>query len=185
VAGSQGGRCEAVARDWKADNGLAAPARGEPVSEEQASAEQVEGIPRHVGDAGAACRHVDVPGAASLAKPQRSRAALAGMQQKTHSAGVLGLMPVPLTLFAQGAGTTVCDLGLIDQTQAAVSLWSPFTTPQALASRAVQAPIGLEGKVGAREAARFPGGSAGRFAVTSSHPLRCCRWESRGKLCGA
>jgi hypothetical protein len=79
-----------------------------------------------------------------------------GCEPQTHAAGVLGLVPVPLTLFAQGAGTTVRDPGLINQTQAAVSLWSPFTTPQALASRAAQAPIRLEGKVQAREAARFP-----------------------------
>jgi hypothetical protein len=69
---------------------------------------------------------------------------------------VLGLMPVPLTLFAQGAGTTVRDASLIDQAQAAVSLWSPFTTPQAQALRAAQAPIGLEGKVLACEVAGFP-----------------------------
>ena len=96
---------------------------------------------------------------------QRSRATLARMQQETHAAGVLGLVPVPLTLFAQGADTTVRDPSLIDQTQAAISLWSPFTTPQALASRAAQAPIGLEGKVRAGEAARFPGGRGGRWSI--------------------
>jgi len=58
------------------------------------------------------------------------------MQQETYAARVLGLVPVPLALFAQGAGPAICDPGLIDQTQAAISLWSPFTTKQALASRA-------------------------------------------------
>lgn len=95
------------------------------------------------------------------------------MQQETHSAGVLGLVAVPLTLLAQGAGTTVCDPGFVDQAQAAVSLWSPFTTQQTLAYRAAQAPIGLESKVRACEAVCFPGGSARRFAVTRSHPIRC------------
>jgi hypothetical protein len=60
---------------------------------------------------------------------QRCRAALTGMQQETHTARVLRLVPMPLTLFTQGAGTAVGDPGLKDQTQAAASLSSPFTTP--------------------------------------------------------
>jgi hypothetical protein len=107
-----------------------------------------------------------------------------GMQQETHTTRVLRLVPMPLTLLAQGAGTTVRDPGLIDQTQAAVSLASPFTTPQALADRAAQAPIRLEGKVLACEAARFPGGSTGRFAIAGPHPLGWFCRESRSKLSG-
>ena len=57
-----------------------------------------------------------------IAPEQRSRSPLAGMQQKTDSARMFGLLPMPLALFAQGAGPAIRDPSLIDQTEAAISL---------------------------------------------------------------
>jgi hypothetical protein len=81
---------------------------------------------------------------------------LRGDSRRLTLRGCLASFPCHWHCSRHLAGPAICDPGLIDQTEAAISLWSPFPTKQALASRAVQAPIRLEGKVLAGEATCFP-----------------------------
>ena len=80
-----------------------------------------------------------------------------GMQQYAHLARLGGGAALPLTLFAQGTGTTTADASRIDHAQAPVGFSAPLMHTQRLASRTAQRAIGLEGKVLTREAASFPG----------------------------
>jgi hypothetical protein len=72
---------------------------------------------------------------------QRSRAALARMQQDTHPARMLGLVAVPLTLQTLRASATVGDPGLIDDAQAPVLLPTAFLWEEPLSCWARYRPI--------------------------------------------
>lgn len=131
MADAQRGSCEPGARHRKADNG---PAVLSSEDHRQGRGKPLLGSWKVDLDAlGAQKLHADASmlPAWPVAPEQRRRAKLQGMQQETHTARVLRLVPMPLTLFTQGAGTAVRDPGFKDQTQAAASLWSPFTTPEA------------------------------------------------------
>ena len=108
-----------------------------------------------------------VPLMASVPVPpeQGSRANREGMEQDTHLTRFGGGSPVPLALFAQGTRTTVANAGRIDDPQAAITLVAVLMWDQHLACRTSQRPIGLKRKVGAGEAARFPGGRSGRRSI--------------------
>src|SRR5258708_18386248 len=65
--------------------------------------------------------------------------------------------PLPLTLLAQGTGTTTADAGRIDHAQAAIGFSASLMGNQRLASRTTERAIRLKRKVLTREAANFPG----------------------------
>jgi hypothetical protein len=79
------------------------------------------------------------------------------MQQNTDLARFCGGRAIPLTLLAQGTGPTTANAGSIDDAQTAVGFSTLFMGEQFLLGRATQCAVGLESKVLAREAARFPG----------------------------
>jgi hypothetical protein len=105
---------------------------------------------------------------APISPEQGSRTDAEGMEQQTHAARVRGSLPVPLTLLTQGARTTRADVGLIDDTQAAITFPAPFGCREARPSRTAQRAVGLERKVRPREAARFPGQSRGSSSIPGS-----------------
>src|SRR5579875_3657329 len=79
-----------------------------------------------------------------------------GMQQDTDLSRLCGGSAIPLTLLAQGTGPTTANAGSIDDAQAPIGFSALFMWEQFLVGRATQRAIGLESKVLAREAARFP-----------------------------
>jgi hypothetical protein len=95
------------------------------------------------------------------------------MQQHADLTRLLGGAALPLALLAQPTGATTADAGSIDHAQASVSFSALFMRDQLLRSGATQRAIGLEGKVLAREAARFPGQAHLRGSITrGAHGLR-------------
>ena len=101
--------------------------------------------------------HVGSTDGSSLSKPQGCRTDDERMQEHTHLARLGGSAAIPLTLFAQGTGTTTADTGRIDHTQAPIGLSAPLVGHKRLTSWTAQRDIRLEGKVSSREAALFPG----------------------------
>jgi hypothetical protein len=89
-----------------------------------------------------------------------------GMEQATHSARMLGGLPVPLTLLAQGARTTCIDSSLIYNAQTAISFPTPFGCKEARSRWTAQRAVRLGCKVLPREAACFPGQGALGKAIT-------------------
>src|SRR6266487_3496564 len=112
-----------------------------------------------------------------------------GMQEHTHLARLGGSAAIPLTLFAQGTGTTTADAGRIDHAQTPIGFPAPLVRHKRLPGGTTERSIQLEGKVLPREATLFPG--QGHFCRPI--PLRgrrresllLRRWESRSKLGGA
>ncbi len=94
---------------------------------------------------------------ALIAPEQRGRTHLERMQQHTHLAWLGSGAAIPLALCAQRAGTTTANAGAIHHAQAAIGFSAVLMREQLLGSLATQRPIGLESKVLAGEAARFPG----------------------------
>lgn len=95
------------------------------------------------------------------------------MQQDTDLARLLGGLALPLTLLAQGTGTATADAGSIHQTQAPLGFSTVFMREQVLVSRTAQCRIGLQNKVVAREAARFPGQTHLRGSVAGGRSRVC------------
>ncbi len=94
---------------------------------------------------------------APIAPEQRGRTHLERMQQHTDLARLCRRTAIPLTLLAQRTGTTTANAGAIHHAQAAIGFSALLMREQLLVSGATQRPIGLESKVLAGEAARFPG----------------------------
>lgn len=94
-----------------------------------------------------------------------------GMQQNTDLARFCSGSAIPLALLAQATGPTTANAGSIDHAQAAISFPTVFMGDQFLLGGATQCPIGLERKVLAREAARFPGQAHQRRSIAR---WRCC-----------
>ncbi len=64
--------------------------------------------------------------AAGVAPEQRCGTHPERMQQHTHLARLRGSATIPLTLLAQGTGTTIADAGGIDHTQASIGFLAPL-----------------------------------------------------------
>jgi hypothetical protein len=94
---------------------------------------------------------------APILPEQGSRANIERMKQQTHSARMLGGLPMPLTLLTQATRTAGTDAGLIDDAQTPIGFPASFLRKEARSSRTAQHAVRLEGKVLPREAARFPG----------------------------
>src|SRR5258708_23563143 len=88
-----------------------------------------------------------------------------GMKQDTDLPRLCGGSAIPLALLAQGTGPTTANAGSIDHAQAPIGFSALFMWDQFLLGRATQRSIGLESKVLAREAARFPGQAHVRRSV--------------------
>ena len=69
------------------------------------------------------------------------------MQQDADLAGLRGSAAIPLTLLAQGTGTTTADAGGIDHAQTPIGFLAPFVDRKGLLGWTAQRPVGLEGKV--------------------------------------
>jgi len=80
-----------------------------------------------------------------------------GMQQDTDLPRLCGSSAIPLALLAQGTRPTTANAGSVDDAQAPIGFSALFMWEQLLVGRATQRAIGLESKVLATEAARFPG----------------------------
>ncbi len=109
-----------------------------------------------------------------------------GMQEHAHLARLCGGAAIPLTLLAQGAGTTTTDARRIHHAQTSVDLFAPLVGHKRLTSRTAQRAIRLEGKVLSRKAASFPGQSHNCRPVSLSRNLHMVQlvrqWKSRSKL---
>ena len=75
------------------------------------------------------------------------RAACTWMQEYAHSAGMLGLVSMPLTLQTLLAPTTVGNPGLVHDTEAAISLLAAFLGKERIPGRATHGSVRLERKV--------------------------------------
>ena len=84
---------------------------------------------------------------APIAPEQRGRADDEWMQKHTHLAGLRGSAAIPLTLLAQGTGTTTAHAGGIDHAQTPISFLAPLVCRKGLIGWTAQRPVGLEGKV--------------------------------------
>ena len=85
--------------------------------------------------------------AAPIAPEQRGRTNLERMQQHTDLARFGRRRAIPLTLLAQGTGTTTADAGRIDHAQTPIGFLAPFVDRKGLLGWTAQRPVGLEGKV--------------------------------------
>ena len=94
---------------------------------------------------------------APIVPEQGSRTHLERMQQHTDLTRLCRRTAIPLTLLAQGTGTTTAHAGAIHHAQAAIGFSALLMREQLLVSGATQRPIGLESKVLPREATSFPG----------------------------
>ncbi len=94
---------------------------------------------------------------APVAPEQRCRSDDERMQKHTHLARLSGSAAIPLTLVAQGTGTTTADAGRIDHAQASIGFLAPLVCHKWLIGWTAQRPVRLEGKVLPREATSFPG----------------------------
>src|SRR6185437_4508573 len=88
---------------------------------------------------------------------------------------------------AQPTDSTVSNPGGVEDPQRAIAFSPLFRRAQGLASGAAERPVGLEGKVLSREAASFPRGGGGGWAIARCRSRRVDslpsdRWESRSKL---
>lgn len=109
-----------------------------------------------------------------------------GMQQDTDLPRLCGGSAIPLARLSQGTGPTTANAGSIDHAQAPIGFSALFMWDQFLLGRATQRAIGLESKVLAREAARFPGQAHVRRSIArGGSRVRCSRGESRSKFGGA
>jgi hypothetical protein len=109
---------------------------------------------------------------APIAPERRGRADDEWMQKQTHLAGLRSSAAIPLTLLAQGTGTTTADAGGIDHAQTPIGFLAPLVCRKCLIGWTAQRPVSLEGKVLPREAASFPGrGTCGLAIATGDGPL--------------
>ena len=108
------------------------------------------------------------------------------MQKHTHLARLSGRAAIPLTLVAQGTGTTTADAGRIDHAQASIGFLAPLVCHKWLIGWTAQRPVRLEGKVLPREAASFPGCGNRGLAIARGGGLLLFGLEQSGsKLGGA
>ena len=108
------------------------------------------------------------------------------MQEHAHLARLRSSAAIPLTLVAQGTGTTTANAGRVDHAQASIGFLAPFVNHKGLMGRTAQRAIGLEGEVLPREAARFPGcGNRGLAIARGGGLLLFGLGHSRSKLGGA
>jgi hypothetical protein len=94
--------------------------------------------------------------AAPILPQERGRIHLERMEQHADLAWLGGRAAIPLTLVAQGAGTTTTHAGPIDHAQASISLSTRLLGDQRLPCWTWKRPIGLERKVLSREPTGFP-----------------------------
>ncbi len=87
------------------------------------------------------------------------------MEQDAHLTRLSGLFAIPLTLFPQLTGTTICNSGCVDDAQTVSLFTAPFAWQEPLVCRATHRSIGLEGKGFSREAPGFPSSSNHRRSV--------------------
>jgi hypothetical protein len=99
------------------------------------------------------------------------------MEQPTSLARLFGGVPIPLALLTQLTRTTAANTGGIHQPQAPISLLPTLLKRECAACWTAQSPIGLERKIGSREATRFPGRGRGGWAISGSRSSR-----TRGSL---
>ena len=92
-----------------------------------------------------------------IAPEERGRTHLERMQQHAHLAWLCRRTAIPLTLLAQGTGTTTANAGAIHHAQTAIGFSALLMREQLLVGGATQRPIGSENKVLAREPPSFPG----------------------------
>ena len=93
---------------------------------------------------------------APIAPEQRACTCLQRMEQHTDLAWLCSGVALPLTLLAQRTRSATANAGSIHHAQAAVGFSTVLMREQHLVSRTAQRPIGLQRKVLAGEAARFP-----------------------------
>ncbi|GEM_PF-3574423 len=103
---------------------------------------------------------------------QRGRTNLERVQQHANLAWLCSRAAIPLTMLAQGAGTTTANAGSIDHAQASISLPTLLMREQVVSSRAQERPIGLEREIGSGEAPRFPGCGRGRWTISRGRSRR-------------
>src|SRR6266566_5252789 len=146
-------------------------------------------LQRYVHPLAAQQVHTGAPllSAAPIPPEQRRRSHRERMQQQTDPTWLCRLRAVPLTLLAQGTYTTVCNPGGVEHPQRAIVLGALLGRVQRLACWTTQCPVGLEGKVLSREAASFPGGGGGGWAIARRGSRRVGsllldRRDSRSKL---
>jgi hypothetical protein len=88
-----------------------------------------------------------------------------GCEPHAHLARLRSSAALPLTLFAQGTGTTTAAAGRIHDTQAPISFSAPLMGRKRLPCGTPERPIGLERKVLSREATSFPGSGGDRWTI--------------------
>jgi hypothetical protein len=101
-----------------------------------------------------------IPRSRKEAEPTES-----GCEPQTHPAGFYRLWAVLLTLLAQPTAATVYDPSGVEYPQRAIGLGALLGRVQRLACWRASRPIGLESEVLSREAASFPGGGGGGWAI--------------------
>jgi integrase len=94
------------------------------------------------------------------------------VEQHTHLARFTSGFAIPLTLLAQGTGTTTADTGPIHDAQAPVDFSALLMREKLLVSGATQRPIRLERKVLAADSASFPGQAHVRGRIARGGSLR-------------
>lgn len=102
---------------------------------------------------------------APVSLEQRSRSHVQGMKQDAHLAWFGCGASTPLALLAQRTRTATANTRSIDHAQAPIGFSTVFVRQECAPSRATQAPIRLEGKVGSGETASIPGGRGGRRSI--------------------
>ena len=121
--------------------------------------------------------------AAGVAPEQRGRTHLERMQKHADLARLCSGVAIPLARLSQPTGTTTANAGAIHHAQAPIGFWAVFMRGELLISGAPQRSIGLESKVLAREAARFPGQAHVRRSIPRGGScVRERRRERRNKL---
>jgi hypothetical protein len=122
---------------------------------------------------------------APVAPEQGRRADDERMQEHAHLTRLRGSAAIPLALLTQGTRTTTEDASPIHHAQAAIGFSALLMREQLLVSRATQRPIGLESKVLAREATRFPGQTHVRGSIARGRSrARWKRWSGGGRRDG-
>src|ERR1700687_3515654 len=107
------------------------------------------------------------------------------MQQYADLARFCRCRATPLTLLAQGTGSTTPNAGGIHQPQAAIGFLAPFVDRKFLMGRAAQRAIELEGEVLPREPATLEGSSNGGLAIPTRGGRLFALGHRRGQLGGA
>src|SRR5712691_5383592 len=123
--------------------------------------------PRHVHALAAHDLHTSPSVRASrpITPQQGGGTHLERMEQDAHLTRLSGLFAIPLTLFPQLTGTTICNSGCVDDAQTVSLFTAPFAWQEPLVCRATHRSIGLEGKGFSREAPGFPSSSNHRRSV--------------------